>query len=885
MSESDDTDILLLIPPDLFTVASSQSDDSLVDYQHQRNLNNSTVVSELLEHVQSLEDRISAIEVKDISLDRSAYELAPAELRIPGAGAGAGTGTGTGAGSFSANTLLSDFLNEKNNSDTKSSSSFPVTRINYYNLHTPVSSISTPTNSPVKKYDEIKFNKNYRVNGTGTGAEAGIHVTNEAEVKNETNGATGTRAGTVTGVDGIGIKNLSFSSLSFKNNNNDDNLPGLLSLNTSRDKIESPRNKFEYPMSIMERTKLWESKKSLNTSTPKKSIDFNNKSGEGHDRADFFFDKNKKDDWKSQPLLSLTDFWTPDPTKSQDEILRIRLEEEKFRREHCEQMIQELQKRLLEQQEKIAVAIRVDKDKSDIITKFQDVWNKFRVRWDDLESEHNQLQSHVQELMAKHQQELESLNSKLNYKDEELKQTENLLRESEKKCESAVKDKLNLLEEHASELEKYKSLVQAADQRYDDLKSDFDKSKVLNEQLEQTVKNLQQELHRERLKNTEVRSEMSVVHKALDTCEAELMVLRQEKENLLLKLKEEENRVSILEKNKMMLLEDVNDTKKSESLVREEMKALIAQQELKKTELREMYQKQVDDVVNTKLKEFEAQLDAAELNFQLELESKQRAIAECAARKIKSIIDKHQLEINLIEEKHKEEKRLCEIRLSQTNKKAHAYETQLTAYHNAKSRLAEQLHSLMEKQYHQALHILTTGNTETFQLPRHDKSVDLLNLMSSSNFNTTTYLEPVKLNSKEKDKEKEKEKTKRDYTEKDYDESVATYCNSSDDLQPRQSDDDLKKYIKMILHMQHTQSLDNNITDNIKSSSPLVCREVPKKYYLKADSSKNNSSEELYPTKSTEDISTTINTEYFTLDKNKCRTPGRGQEKIKPPWK
>lgn len=60
--------------------------------------------------------------------------------------------------------------------------------------------------------------------------------------------------------------------------------------------------------------------------------------------------------------------------------------------------------------------------------------------------------------------------------------------------------------------------------------------------------------------------------------------------------------------------------------------------------------------------------------------------------------------------------------------------------------------------------------------------------------------------------------------------------------------------------MQPTQSLDNNVTDNNKSSSPLVCREVPKKYYLKADSSKNNSSEELYPIKSIEDISTTINT-------------------------
>ena len=60
-----------------------------------------------------------------------------------------------------------------------------------------------------------------------------------------------------------------------------------------------------------------------------------------------------------------------------------------------------------------------------------------------------------------------------------------------------------------------------------------------------------------------------------------------------------------------------------------------------RSELREVYQKQVDDVVKTKLKEFQEQLDAAEVAFQADLETKQRAIAECAARKIKSIIDKY----------------------------------------------------------------------------------------------------------------------------------------------------------------------------------------------------------------------------------------------------
>lgn len=70
------------------------------------------------------------------------------------------------------------------------------------------------------------------------------------------------------------------------------------------------------------------------------------------------------------------------------------------------------------------------------------------------------------------------------------------------------------------------------------------------------------------------------------------------------------------------------------------MQLLTEQQEKLRAELRDVYQKQVDDVVKTKLQEFQTQLDSAEIVFQNEIETKQRAIAECAARKIKSVIDK-----------------------------------------------------------------------------------------------------------------------------------------------------------------------------------------------------------------------------------------------------
>lgn len=68
MSESDDTDVLLLIPPDIFHVPSSDSDTNSVRTDCAR----TGVISELVGHMQSLESRISAIESKDNSLDVSA---------------------------------------------------------------------------------------------------------------------------------------------------------------------------------------------------------------------------------------------------------------------------------------------------------------------------------------------------------------------------------------------------------------------------------------------------------------------------------------------------------------------------------------------------------------------------------------------------------------------------------------------------------------------------------------------------------------------------------------------------------------------------------------------------------------------------------------------
>jgi len=72
MSESDDTDVLLLIPPDIFRVPSStDSDNSSADPDGSLRRHRTGVISELVGHMQSLESRVSAIESRDNSLDVS----------------------------------------------------------------------------------------------------------------------------------------------------------------------------------------------------------------------------------------------------------------------------------------------------------------------------------------------------------------------------------------------------------------------------------------------------------------------------------------------------------------------------------------------------------------------------------------------------------------------------------------------------------------------------------------------------------------------------------------------------------------------------------------------------------------------------------------------
>lgn len=77
-----------------------------------------------------------------------------------------------------------------------------------------------------------------------------------------------------------------------------------------------------------------------------------------------------------------------------------------------------------------------------------------------------------------------------------------------------------------------------------------------------------------------------------------------------------------------------------QKLAKDETKSIAEEKQKIREELQKVYQKQVDEVVKAKLQEFQMQLDTAESEFLEELKTRQQVIAECAAKKIKDLIDK-----------------------------------------------------------------------------------------------------------------------------------------------------------------------------------------------------------------------------------------------------
>ncbi|KAI8420630.1 hypothetical protein MSG28_007874 [Choristoneura fumiferana] len=416
--------------------------------------------------------------------------------------------------------------------------------------------------------------------------------------------------------------------------------------------------------------------------------------------------QNKYMDSIDTDLLSLSDMWG-EKAEKRDKIENAKLEEERLKREHCEAMIQQLQKKLLEQQEKLAVAIKVDRSKDEAIAKLREAWLKLTSSLDRAEERHRAALDKMVLEVENFKVGADEAQKKTNHFESELYKALDLAHDYQDKCKQLSLEMKELKAKTEQALSSKDLLVASKDTEIETLKENYETVMRLNKQATDCVKNLEDALEKEKSGHNETKQQLEELSRRLLSIDGETALVHQERDLLKDKVNEERGRGNMLERQ---LCEKQNLC--SELLMKcdnldFETKSLQKQLELQKAELKSHYQKQLEDAVLAKLQEFQQQLERAERDLEDDARGKESAIVDTYNKQVSRIEEQHKLEIKVLEEKQKEEIKLYRLQLAQAGEKIGLLESKLECHRRRRSQIASQLHGVMQQQWRQALRILT----------------------------------------------------------------------------------------------------------------------------------------------------------------------------------
>ncbi|CAH0399278.1 unnamed protein product [Chilo suppressalis] len=426
--------------------------------------------------------------------------------------------------------------------------------------------------------------------------------------------------------------------------------------------------------------------------------------------------QNKLIDSIDTDLLSLSDLWGEKGEKL-ERGESLKLEEERLKREHCEAMIQQLQKKILDQQEKLAVALKVDRAKDSAIAKLKEAWLRITSSLDKAEERHRTALEKMVREVENFKSGADEAQKKTNHFEAELYKALDLAHDYQNKCKQLTEEKKQLEEGMEKALANQREVISNKEREIEMLKENYNTVMKLNKQSTDCVKNLEDALNKEKTEHELTNSKSNDLGRKLESLNGEVSLLLQERDLLKNKVNEERSRSNILERQLCEKQNQTSDLLKKCDTLDYEVKTLRKQLEVQKNELKVHYQKQLEEAVLAKLQEFQQQLDHAEKELEHEARTKEDAIVDNFNKQIARIEEQHKLEVNVLEEKQKEEINLYRLQLAQVNEKVGLLENKLESYRRRRGQIASQLHGVMEAQWRQALLILTNGH--------HASSLDL----------------------------------------------------------------------------------------------------------------------------------------------------------------
>uniref|UniRef100_A0A182PSK2 Uncharacterized protein n=1 Tax=Anopheles epiroticus TaxID=199890 RepID=A0A182PSK2_9DIPT len=380
-----------------------------------------------------------------------------------------------------------------------------------------------------------------------------------------------------------------------------------------------------------------------------------------------------------QPLLNLSDIWQINGN-GQPDYAKV-LQEERLRRQHCERTIKSLHMKLLEYEEKISVALTVDKEKVSIIGKLEEETAHLTGKLRDMESRYTETQ---EKLMAEN---LEFKNKHL-FLEKELAETLNLVRKLEDKkdnleikVENLVTANRDVSDVHRQQLEDLQVRLANSRDNERQLKEQLGKQRKANDQLSAELQTERQKL----ADGVRLRADFCALKTKTDTLGKRFAEVTQENETLQGQIKH---------------------VKEQNLTLQEESKKLFKELEMQRLTLKKYYQSQLEDVVADKLKEFQKQLASVEAELKEESKSRERTLTERAKRQIELIDQKREQEIELLTERYNEQESLYRLQLANSAQRIHELEDELRTIRCGRADIAVQVHSIMENQWKQTRDLL-----------------------------------------------------------------------------------------------------------------------------------------------------------------------------------
>ncbi|KAL1374597.1 hypothetical protein pipiens_004860 [Culex pipiens pipiens] len=356
------------------------------------------------------------------------------------------------------------------------------------------------------------------------------------------------------------------------------------------------------------------------------------------------------------PMLSLNEIWNSNAINQESS----KVQEERLRRQHCERNIQALQSKLLEYEQKLAVAIDVDKEKEGMIVRQEEEILRLTQQCRDLELRH----ADGQEKLL--QENLEAKNKTL-FLEKELADTISVVRR--------LQDKNDALET------KLEGLTTASRDVTDVHKNQLKDLEIRLGNSRESERGLKEQLGKVRKSYEQLRDEFEVERKKVEEgnkLRADFASLKVKTDNLSRKFAEISGQNESFKKQ-------IEDLKAQIATHMEEKKNLLKELDVQRLSLKKYYQAQLEDVVGDKLKEFQHQLLTVEDQLKSDAKKKERLLAEPLYR----------------------------LQLTNSSKTIHELEDKLSTYQNRRADIAEQLHTIMETQWQKALQVLTCPSPQS----------------------------------------------------------------------------------------------------------------------------------------------------------------------------